>query len=394
MSILYTKAEQSGSKVPSSWWTGGPLALANPNNNTRSFYSNLGDELRPKLPLIDVVQDFPWTLTPTRSEARKEAPFIYLREWLQLDTQLNQCLKPYGREQFTTPLPTGQTLGSNIFGTDGTLSTALDTLNGLFETIDLDPEQLYAGLFDHLTPTDFIYKLPFFTEEYFSIQNNWSGVDVIDGILKLQSQGLGLGKGLFNTLIKKRQQAANNNDTKADTDNLDPILKLPYTLRQFEIFNLQSRSPAVGFMDPPHVWKSTNNRQYSFSFPLYNIDATNDSKSESLILKNWEFCYLLTYQNLINKGNFYTAIPPVFYEVTIPGIHYCKASYMSSIGIENIGNIRLMRLPINGDTKVDVNVPDGYLITITMNDLLMPSKNLLHAAVNTETRQKIQQGII
>ena len=147
-------------------------------------------------------------------------------------------------------------------------------------------------------------------------------------------------------------------------------------------------------MDPPHVWKSTNNRQYSFSFPLYNIDATNDSKSESLILKNWEFCYLLTYQNLINKGNFYTAIPPVFYEVTIPGIHYCKASYMSNIGIENIGNIRLMQLPINGNAKVPVNVPDGYLITITMNDLLMPSKNLLHAAVNTETRQKIQQGII
>jgi hypothetical protein len=383
MSILYTKARPQGKAIPTSWWSGGSGGLGS------LFYKNLGDELTPKLPLIDVVQDFPWTLTPTRSEARKEAPFIYLREWLQLDTQINQCLLPYGRERITIPsLPQGNSLGLNVFEQ---LSIAQETIKGLFETIDLiDPEQLYSGLFDHLNSTDFIYKLPFFTEEYFSMQNNWAGVDVIDDILKLQSQGLGLGKGLFNVLTKKRSDT--NNQT--NKENIDPILKLPYTLRQFEIFNLQSASPTVGLMDPPHVWKSTNNRQYSFSFPLYNIDATNDSKSESLILKNWEFCYLLTYQNLINKGNFYTAIPPVFYEVTIPGIHYCKASYMSNISIENIGNIRLMQLPVNGDAKVDVNVPDGYLITITMNDLLMPSKNLLHAAVNTETRQKIQQGII
>ena len=382
MSILYTKARPGGKLIPTSWWSGGSAGLGS------KFYDNLGDELRPLLPLIDVVQDFPWTLTPTRSEARKEAPFIYLREWLQLDTQINQCLLPYGKNRIgSVNYPTGQNFFNNIF------QSAVTIAGGLTDILDFinleDSDNLYKGLFDHLTPTDFIYKLPFFTEEYFSIQNNWAGIDVIDKILQLQSQGLGLGRGIFKMLNRSAPQSQTGQEDKEDK-----LLKLPYLLRRLEIFNLESKSPVVGLMDPPHIWKSTNNRQYSFSFPLYNIDATNDSKSESLILKNWEFCYLLTYQNLINKGNFYTAIPPVFYEVTIPGIHYCKASYMSNISIENIGNIRLMQLPINGDTKVDVNVPDGYLITITMNDLLMPSKNLLHAAVNTETRQKIQQGII
>ena len=388
MPILYTKSSSRRYKsLPTSWWSGGSAGLGS------KFYDNLGDELTPNLPLIDVVQDFPWTLTPTRSEARKEAPFIYLREWLQLDTQLNQSLLPYGKNRVgSVNFPTGSNFFSNVFQSSVTIAT------GLAEILDFldieDSDNLYKGLFDHLTPTDFIYKLPFFTEEYFSIQNNWAGVDVIDNIIKLQSEGLGLGRGIFRTFKKGKKGAPSNQTGQEDKKQEDTLLQLPYFLRKFELFNLQSKSPAVGLMDPPHVWKSTNNRQYSFSFPLYNIDATNDSKSESLILKNWEFCYLLTYQNLINKGNFYTAIPPVFYEVTIPGIHYCKASYMSNIGIENIGNIRLMQLPINGNAKVPVNVPDGYLITITMNDLLMPSKNLLHAAVNTETRQKIQQGII
>lgn len=382
MPTLYTKSSSRRYKsLPTSWWSASDDELR----------KNLGDELTPNLPLIDVVQDFPWTLTPTRSEARKEAPFIYLREWLQLDTQLNQCLLPYGKDRVgSLNFPTGQNFFNDVFKS---VVTVIGGLANILDFVNLeDSDNLYKGLFDHLTPTDFIYKLPFFTEEYFSIQNNWAGIDVIDKILELQTKGLGLGRGIFRLLNNSAPPSQPGQPGQPEQE--DKLLKLPYLLRRLEMFNLESKSPAVGLMDPPHIWKSTNNRQYSFSFPLYNIDATNDSKSESLILKNWEFCYLLTYQNLINKGNFYTAIPPVFYEVTIPGIHYCKASYMSNISIENIGNIRLMQLPINGDTKVDVNVPDGYLITITMNDLLMPSKNLLHAAVNTETRQKIQQGII
>lgn len=375
MPILYTKARPSGNRIPVNWWSG----------TGSPYYSNLGDELTPNEPLINVVNDFSWTLTPTNSLARKEAPFIILREFLQLDTQLNQCLLPYGREPIINPLPEFRT-GAAFAG----IGDVVATLGGILEGISLEPNQLYKGLFDHYTPTNFIYKLPFFTEEYFSIQNNWSGVDVIDTLLKLQSQGLGLGRGLFNMISRHTQSEPDDNRSSQQ----DALLQLPYALRQFELFNLKMNSPTVGLMDPPHVWKQTNNRQYTFSFPLYNVDISNATKPEDLIVKNWEFCYLLTYQNLINKGNFFTAIPPVFYEVTIPGVHYCKASYMSDIVIENIGNIRLMKLPINGNSKVDVNIPDGYLITITLTDLLMPSKNLLYATVNTETRQKIQQGVI
>lgn len=379
MPILYEKAKNRYKTIPESWWSTGPAGSSPLVNN---FYSNLGDELTPKLPLIDVVNDFPWTLTPTKSEARKEAPYIILTEWLQLETQLNQCLLPYGRDKYFANFTTKEqpSFLDSIGGFVGTLGEIL-------EGITLEQNQIYKGLFDHIISTDFIYRLPFFTPEHFKIQNNWSATDVLDTIVKLQSQGLGLGRGIFKALASKIKQGS---DEEKQTD--DVLLSLPSIIRQFEIFNLQSRSPAVGLMDPPQLWKSTNHRQYSFSFPLYNISFDNKTKTITEILKNWEFCFLITYQNLINKGNFYTAIPPVFYQVEIPGIHYCKASYMSNINIQNIGNTRLLKLPINNAPEnTPVIVPDGYLITITLTDLLMPSKNLLNAVTNRQYRQNIQK---
>ena len=88
MPILYTKARPRYKALPTTWWS------------RQDLVDNLGDELTPNLPLINVVDDFPWTLTPTTSEARKEAPYIFLREFLQLETQLNQSAQPYGKALF------------------------------------------------------------------------------------------------------------------------------------------------------------------------------------------------------------------------------------------------------------------------------------------------------
>lgn len=376
MPTLYTKAPPWGGRIPWSWKTDTDLN------------QNLADELTPNLPLIDVVNDFSWTLTPTRSQARKEAPFIFLREYLQLETQLNQCLLPYGRERvgadglfkFSNPFSKPQDFLGDVYNFVGEASTFLDLL-------DLKLDTIYKGLFDHLVSTNFQYKLPYFTSEYFSIQNNWSGVDVLDTIVNLQSKSLGFGQGIFKLLTEGKKRTVDNNET--DQQKSISVASLPETLRNIEIFNLQSKSPAVGLMDPPYVWKSTNHRQYTFQFPLYNITYTNSSKSTEEIIKNWEFCYLLTYQNVVNKRNYFTAVPPVFYEVEIPGVHYSKASYISTLNIQNIGNIRRLRLSINDHSNVPVNVPDGYLITITLVDLLTPSKNLLAAVMNTSYKDRI-----
>jgi hypothetical protein len=388
MPILYTKARPSGTRLPPSWWS--------TTSSNDWWYDNLGDELTPNTPQIDVVNDFPWTLTPTTSQARKEAPYIFLREFLQLETQLNQSLLPYSKSLAGNLVPVSNLPfdpANPAFGPSpqgepdeqGFLETLKDIANGIEAALDTigplrpDTDALYKGLFDHLYPTNFQYRLPFFTPEYFDVKNNWEGVDILDTLISLQTQ---VG-GLIRTGL----------EAKFEGSKIGKFLQnLPANLKKFEIFNIQSSNPSVGLMDPPHVWKSATNRTYTFEFPLYNISSFGEANTTDLIVKNWELCFLLTYQNLVNKRNYYTAIPPVFYEVNIPGVHYCKASYISDLTINNMGNIRLQKLPINGIQDCHVNVPDAYLIQITLTDLLQPSKNLLQAVTNSNYRTQIQSG--
>lgn len=365
MPILYTKARPRGKSIPISWWSA----------QDASLLDNLGDELTPNLPLINVVDDFPWTLTPTTSEARKEAPYIFLKEFLQLETQLNQSAQPYGKS--TTFVSGARDTGSSLPGIFD-----FEALWQLLDPLDVDTDNLYKGLFDHKISTDFLYKLPFFTQDYFTTNNNWQGTDILDKLISIQS---GIGGGMKRTLIKSLLGDKGEGVGKF-------LQSLPSLYKQIEMFNIKAGNPAVGLMDPPHVWKGSSNRTYTFEFPLFNINSTTDSNSINTIVKNWEFCFLITYQNLINKRNYFTGIPPVFYEVLIPGIHYTKAAYISDLTIENLGNLRLMKLPINGTTECKVNVPDGYSIKITLTDLLQPSKNLLSATVNTSLRSSIQAG--
>jgi len=378
MPILYTKTRPSSQRLPPGWWTADLFAVDQDYNS--SLYDNLADELYPtdlSFPAIDVVKDFPWTLTPTTSEARKEAPYIYIREFLQLETQLNQSYRPYDKSiDILNPAATDD--GTNPLPG---LGDTIDVLGGLFERLDVNTTALYRGLFDHITPTYFTYRLPYFTPEYFNIQNTWEATDVLDKIIDVQTRIGGQLRNVVKTVVGEK------------SEGLGKLLEqLPAFFKKIERFNIEAGNPAVGLMDPPHVWKSAANRTYSFEFPLYNVSHIGNTNPQNLILKNWELCYLLTYQNLINKRNYFTGIPPVFYETYIPGIHYCKASYISDLTINNIGNIRLMQLPINGIDNCDVNVPDAYSIKITFTDLLQPSKNLLNAVVNTDLRGQIQAG--
>jgi hypothetical protein len=388
MPLLYKKTRPSQQRVPGSWWSNSGDFWTPDGQGGRRLYDNLADELYPtgeSFPVLDVVNKFPWTLTPTTSEARKEAPYIILREFLQLETQLNQSLLPYGNRVDGLPLPQFGGVGPGSSEDESGLSLLgiAGNIASLLQPIDSNIDSLYKGLFDHINPTYFYYKLPYFTPEYFNINNNWEGTDVLDKIIAIQTQ---IGRSVLTPSLKALFGDKGEGAGKF-------FAKIPETYKKLEIFNIKAGNPAVGLMDPPHVWKNTANRTYSFEFPLYNINVTGAANPTQLIQKNWEFCYLLTYQNMINKRNFYTAIPPVFYEVIIPGIHYCKASYISDLTIENIGNLRRMKLPINNNPNSDVNVPDAYSVKITLTDLLQPSKNLLQSITDINYRNQIQAGI-
>jgi hypothetical protein len=204
--------------------------------------------------------------------------------------------------------------------------------------------QGYAGLFDYENPTKFEYTFPYFSDTANEVQSSWSSLDILEKIKGIVGGGGAIDKGI-------------------------DVLMLGY----------EANYPRVGIMDRPKLWQESTPRSINIKFPLYNTVDVKD------IPRNWELCYLLLYQNMFNKRDFITAIPPVFYTAYIPGQFFSIAMYVSDLKIYNRGNIRMYQI---GDKWR--NIPDVYEIDMTLTDMIMPSQNML-AQVLRETPVSVQQ---
>jgi len=383
--------------------------------------------------VLDIVRTFPWTLMPPGSKALQEAPYIRIKEFYLLDSYINQLLKSYNIE------PVGSVLNAgDLFGTLTDLAFVATNIEG--------SSQLYEGLYDHVYPSGFEYYLPYFDNPMINL-NTWAAKSTYEQIIQRQKlfapftnpgeivdlidQALPNipGKGLFMGFLKR--QASNfelvpqgvfdlyagnpNASIFASTGyygsklltlgvNVGKIVDIYETIsravvdynRIEELLKVAVSSPIASIdsdpvLDKPHIWTSTAPRSITISFPLFNINADSSEVAEQHIARNWELCYLLTYQNLYNKRNLFTGIPPVFYEIEVPGLYYTKAGYVSNISILNAGNIRNLGLPVGETTpRIPVNVPDAYVVNITLTDFFMPSRNFLNTVCDYGARNRIK----
>jgi hypothetical protein len=274
---------------------------------------------------VDVINDYTWTLTPPQS--RKEIPSIILTEYEVDETTIARQVDFYVNG-----------IGSAIQGGD-----------------ILSP---YDSLFPKDKDTGFWYFFPFYTDVNFEVNTpQWASLDTLEAGKKAVADIGSIIHPAIGGLAEKTMSLLG-----AGTGAV-----------------LAANYPKVGIMDRPKLWESHDFRSYTIKFPLYNT-YNSDSKTQEWI-KNRELCELLVNQNLYNKLTFITGIPPVFYEVLIPGQHYSPAACVTNLTIYNRGNIRQLQGPSG-----PCNVPDVYEVNITLTDLVIPSKNLFQAINNESVR--------
>jgi hypothetical protein len=274
---------------------------------------------------IDIVEKFPWTLTPR--DGRKETPYIVLTEFRLLTSAFINSAKYYatGTAQQAT----------------GNANVNIPTMRG------------YQGLFDYKHSTGFWYKLPYFNEVGNEVQSSWTSLDAVQKVQDAIGSVSGNAADLIGGAVKAVAAAYSAN------------------------------FPRVGVMDRPKLWEQSTPRSINIKFPLYNTQNFNDIK------KNWEFCYLLLYQNMFNKRDFVTAIPPVFYTAFVPGQFFTIAAYVSDLKIYNRGNIRRLNLG-TGNEKDFKNIPDVFEIDMTLTDMVMPSQNMLKSILDGTSPVTVQ----
>ena len=136
---------------------------------------------------------------------------------------------------------------------------------------------------------------------------------------------------------------------------------------------------------------SKTGESITLKFPLIN---TGSATYEDVV-RNWQFIFLLLYNNKPERINRNLIEPPPLYEVTIPGVKYMPFSYISSLGVTYKGTRRMMKINVpasiksgggisNITTNFQTIVPEAYEITITLQGLVTDSKNFMYSLVNDQ----------
>ena len=114
----------------------------------------------------------------------------------------------------------------------------------------------------------------------------------------------------------------------------------------------------------------------------------------STISRNYKILQALQYNNLPDKTSVFTYMPPVIYEMEIPGVRYCPAAYIAQLVVENIGQVNRRLLTVDEKTFF-CNIPDAWDITLSINEMLPESRNIFEGISNRGSKiHVIEPGIV
>lgn len=320
---------------------------------------------------VDVRDDHHWTESPRSS--RGEVPVLTLKEnFIDQNVAINQ-LSNYGMSIKSAATDIKQALGN----TDGFLETVSEglkmkrTATGPMK--DVDPMRPYDNLYT-LTPSKFVYSLPYMENRYVSTNNQFGET------------------GDAGRLIEGARKFAEITNEALQTINLN-----------------KSIAPGRMIEVPKAFTFSGREKSYTCSFPLFN------TKSYDEIVKNWQFIFLLSYQNTPNRINRDLIDPPCIYESYIPGVWYSRYSAITNMTVEFVGARREMMIEVMAEDSITKNshiqstggktgkpmlyktlavIPDAYQVTITVTELFAETQNMKFQMLLESMNSRIQTGAL
>ena len=365
---------------------------------------------------VDVYGEYSWTVS---DDARNYIPKILLTEYkLEYASELNalqQLIKGVGDNITFASAALGETtagrIGSSIFaavttavttdiasgrlripGQDDLIQQANETLaeNGITSFLgsdmladigNYDDNSLkpYRGLYS-TKKTGWGYVLPYLgAGNMTDITNTFAQADFV---------------GRFFEPFKKLADSAT--DTTAQT-NLTKKSLIAGGLAASNV--LVGGAPGAIRAEVPQSFTGTSTENIKVVFYLLNTINAED------IRKNYEFCYLLTYQNLPNRRSINVLDSPPLYRATVVGYKTLPVCYMNDLKIENVGAVRLVDIgqtsvrngasnsvirdaAASRDAVFNSNVvkmiPEAYKISFTLQSVFMNSQNMFVFAASPE----------
>lgn len=394
----------------------------------------------PTTAVVNVVRDFYWTYSPPGDTARAEVPRLILTERKLRTNALIAQLK-YSLGQTYSG---GQQLSQNIqqFGT-ATNSTGIQEagsgLAKLLSTLSNTTQNILNTPAPNANATD----------KSGQVAGIYANNDTAQGSVlnTLQNSGAQVASTLGNTFADDNNPTVNSSPWLAPYRNLyltDPtgwVYILPYfnngVASQTNAFTDSANTgssliqgpieavtaAATGFAgilaslnSPTQITYIEKTKFYNYptegqsitvEFPLINTgNVTYDD-----VVRNWQFLFLLLYQNRPGKTAQNTVDQPVIYQAEIPGTSFYPFCYIESLNIEFVGSRRELTINIpsssstsssaggagqsvsssTGSTAILAVIPDAYKVTITLKSMIADSKNFMQQIIGPN--QIVQTGV-
>lgn len=305
---------------------------------------------------IDVVERFCWfssSMSNTTAAAIAKIPKLMLTEKEQvLNSQLSQALYYINSVAKAGTDVANSTVVSKfaefIGVNDAAQSKALNKLNSIKASLQgktadggtvkrLESNFLRSLIGLYLTEdTGFTYCLPYF-ERPPSINNSWGA-----------SNNESVASGLINT-------------------GMDIVEEIS------SFVNLAQ--PGVYIQKAKHFSFAEEGPTLTVKFPLFNTVTRNQGDISYQL--NYEFLWLLTYQNKPYKTSFARTLPPKIYDATIQGMVNMPYAYISSLEVDFVGTVRNKEVEIADIGRFSAPIPDAYEVTIQFTSLLSDYANLM-----------------
>ena len=194
------------------------------------------------------------------------------------------------------------------------------------------------------------YKLPFFNEYHHSTSQNWQENQGPLGaqVKELTDIGETVGKAIF---------------------------------------------PAAGILFPKS-YAGANASSFSFSFNLINTNAGSgaDNSIPAIVKKNKQFLEQFIKDNLHNQNGAMAVIPPLIYEIYVPGVRWSPAAVVQSFNINNKGTLNRNKGQIIPGLPENYIFPDAWEVTINITELINETRNIYEDAISGNA--SIDGGVI
>ena len=298
--------------------------------------------------VIDVVNNFDWTSTPVHNnnfpvippsislvehEITKGALATQL-EYSALATFESVGVAAGELASLLTKHLGQETLAKFLKGAEGVINDIGGGSNG---NQWMSP---YAGLYN-TKKTNFIYKLPYFSNTYRSAPNLWG--DTYSGD----------GKNQFIDAVTNFIPAATN---------------MGLGMQGFY-------QPGVFIEKTKYYQFSSQGEAFNFSFPLIN------TLNPESVANNFQLLFLLIYQNRPYRRSRSLIDPSHLYEIKIPGTRYVKWGVIDTLAVDFVGTRREMEIevpmPGGGLGKIKSIVPEAYMVNISMSSLTTETGNFM-----------------